>query len=642
MKKLGKLFEPTNIGSMRLKNRIVMSAIDSHHAARDGSVTPRLISFLSERAKGGVGLVTTGFAYIDQKASQYSYGQLGAYDDSLIVGLNLIAEAIHTYGAKASLQLGHCGRLKTIKGLHVAPSPIQWTSWTTGEELTPTGLTISEIEEIVEAYGEAARRGKQANFDAIEVHCGHGYLLSSFLSPRTNMRMDGYGGSLNNRVRFALEVAERVKEKVGKNFPLIFKISVDEYFENGITPDESKVTAQKLENQGVDAIVASGGCHEVEYELPPMWLPPGVLVHLAEEIKKVVSIPVIAVGAINDPELAEKILEEGKADLVAMGRPLIADPYLPRKAEKGEFDSVRRCIRCNATCCARSAMNLEIRCAINPAAGRELDFRLRRVINKKRIIVVGGGPAGMEAARTAALRGHEVILYERNKLGGQLLLAAIPPGKEEINHLTKFLIAQVRKLAEVKIGLKATPELIEEADPDSVIIATGSKLILPNIPGVERQNVTTFEKVLRGEAKIGKDIIVIGGGEIGAETTYFLANEGHRLTILTRMGEVAPKMNSFRKKSLMRKFVDYHVKILTNTDIEQILDDKVIVIDRARKRQTLKMDSVVIARGWESEGELFEKLKDRVHTIHRIGDCVEPRDIESAIHEASWIANRIF
>lgn len=639
--KLKKLFEPITIGSMKLKNRIVMSAFDSHHAAKDGSMTPRLMSFLAERARGGAGLVTTGFAYIDQKASKYSHGQLGAYDDSLIVGLNLLSEAIQTEGARASLQIAHCGRQKTISGPVAAPSSVSWRSWTTGEDLTPTELTIDEIEEIIDAYGQAARRGRQARFDAIELHAGHGYLITNFLSPRTNKRRDGYGGDLKNRMRFLLETVRRIKEATGERFPLICKITVDEYFENGITIKESTEVAKKLEDIGVGAIVASAGCHEGPYEVPPMFLPAGVNVHLAHELKKVVTIPVAAIGAINDPELAERIIAEGKADLVAMARPLIADPYLPVKVERGQIDDIRKCIRCNQTCCERSTANLEIRCAINPAAGRELDYTFKPAATKKRVVVVGGGPAGMEAARTAALRGHEVVLYEKNALGGQLLLAAASPGKQEINNLTKFLSGQVRKLADVRVGLRATSKLVEEDHPDAVVVATGARLVLPKIRGIENANVTSFEKALLSQVRIGKRALVIGGGEIGLETTYSLLQEPRELTIVTRMPKLAPEMEPTRKDFVMRSILDHHVSVLAGMDVQEMSESEAVAVDRAGNRRSISLDTVVIARGWTADAELFEELKDKFDEIYRVGDCIEPREIGDAIHEASWVANRI-
>jgi len=639
--KLAKLFEPVSVGSMKLRNRIVMAAFNSHQAARDGAVTPRLVSFLRERAKGGAGLVTTGFAFVDKKASQASLGQLGAHDDLLVEGLNLLAEALQNEGSRASLQIAHCGRQKTITGPIVAPSSVPWSPSSTGEKLTPTELTTEEIGEIIEAFGEAARRGKQAGFDAVEIHGGHGYLITNFLSPRTNRRRDCYGGSFENRASFLLEVVERVKERTAADFPIICKISVDEYEKDGITINESTRLAKELEDAGVDAIVASAGCHEGPYEIPPMFLPPGVNVHLAHRVKKAVGIPVIAIGAINDAKLAERIVQEGKADLVAMARPLVADPYLPIKAQKGEFEDIRKCIRCNQTCCERSAANLETRCAINPAAGRELDFALEPVAKSKRVVVVGGGPAGMEAARTAALRGHEVTLYEKNKLGGQLLLAAVPPGKEEINSLTRFLSIQVRKLAEIRIGVRATSELIEEDCPDAVVVATGAKLVLPDIPGIHGPSVTTFQKALLGQASIGQHVLVLGGGEIGLETAYSLSRDGHEVTILTRMPQPAPKMEPSRRAFIMQDLLHLGSSFLTCRDVQAISEDEAVVYDRTGSREIVTFDSAVVARGLTSDRWLLEQLQDKNRETYAIGDCVRLGRIEDAVHEAARVASRI-
>ncbi|MEM3726324.1 MAG: NADH:flavin oxidoreductase, partial [Candidatus Bathyarchaeia archaeon] len=396
-----KLFEPFQIGTMKLKNRIVMPPMGTNFSNEDGTVTQRLTNYHVERAKGGVGLIIVEGAYVEPRGKG-SIKQLGVDHDNKIPGLRDLVTAVKANGAKVALQLFHGGRQSHSSIIGTQPvSASEVPCRLTGE--TPRALTTSEIEELVEVFAEAARRVKEAGFDAVEIHGAHGYLINQFLSPLTNKRTDKYGGDVKKRARFLLEILERIREKVGESYPVLCRINGDDYIEGGIKLEEAKIIAKMLEDGGVDALHISGGIYDspIPVTTAPMALPHGVMVHLAAGIKKVVNVPVIAVGRLDDPKLAEEILQQGKADLVSMGRALLADPYLPKKIADGALDEINPCIACDE-CIGRLFFNEDIACTVNAALGREEEYRIEKAKVRKRVLVVGGGPAGMEAARVSA------------------------------------------------------------------------------------------------------------------------------------------------------------------------------------------------------------------------------------------------
>lgn len=647
MTEFEKLFEPIKVGTMYLKNRIVMPPFCMKLANRDGLVTERLVNFLAERAKGGAGLIVAEMSYIDDKASKTCYGQLGVYDDSLIPGLMSISKAIKLYDAKAAIQPAHVGSHKFYKGPAVAPSTTSWRIFGGPIELISRELTLPEIEEIIEAFGNAARITKEAGFDAIEIHGAHQYLITNFLSPRFNKRTDHYGGSFENRLRFAIEIAERIKEKIGKSFPLIFKLSVEEET-GGITIEEGVKTAKKLEDVGVDAIVASSGCHDNPHEIPRNFLPLGCHVYLAEEVKKVVDIPVVAIGAINDPKLAEKILREGKADLIALGRQLVADPYWPKKIMEGRLEDIRQDIRCDQAC--RGTI---VKCSINASVGKEERYRIKPALKPKEVLVVGGGPAGMEASRILKLRGHRVILYEKdNKLGGQLRLADRAPNKGEFGNLTKYLITQIKKLG-VRVEFRnVTRSLVEEAKADAVIVATGARPRPLNIPGMEKDNVTSFYAILSGKAEVGEKVVLSGRKNFNIfDAAEMLAEKGKTITVVTSDENFYHFVGAW-EPYFSQRLSKAGVKILINSKVAEITDQGVTIVDKDRNRNTIDADTIAFACVFprcdrcvgicpKPGKTLFEKLKGIVPELYMIGDCVEPRSIMNAIHEAAHVAREI-
>jgi len=638
---MGKLFKPFKIGIMKLKNRIVMPPMGTNFSAEGGSVTKRLKNYYVERAKGGVGLIIVEGAYVEPMG-RGSVRQLAVDHDNKIPGLRELATAVRASGAKIALQLFHGGRQSLSSVIGTQPvSASEVFCRLTGE--TPRALTVQEIKDVVEAFAEAARRAKEAGFDAVEIHGAHGYLINQFLSPLTNKRTDQYGGDVKRRTRFLLEILERIKEKVGIGYPVLCRINGDDCIEGGITLEEAKATAKMLEAGGVDALHISAGIYDspVPVTTAPMALPRGNLVHLAAGIKEVVGVPVIAAGRINDPELAEEILRQGKADLVSMGRALLADPYFPKKAAAGALDEINRCTACDE-CISRLVFNEDIACSVNAALGKEEEYRIKKADVPKRILVVGGGPAGMEAARVSALRGHEVILCEKSdRLGGQLNLAAVPPHKEEIKNVIAYLEPQIRKLG-VKVTLRkeVTPSLVEKIKPDVVFIATGSVPLVPENLKVKGGNIVTANNVLAGVASVGEKVVVVGGGMVGAETAEFLAEKGKKVTVMEMLGRIGVDMVPMVIMLLYRRLKELGVVMLTNAKVEEIRGDGV-VYEKDWKKQTVEADSVVLAMGSKPNIGLEKALEGKVSKVYAIGDAKEPSNVLNAIHEGSRLAHKI-
>jgi len=440
MTQLTHLFAPIKVGNVELKNRMVMLAIGTGYPEPDGTVGDRFSNFCVERAKGGVGLIITPFAPFDMATSIVP----GLFDDRFIPGARRLTDAVHAYGTKIAPQfLGQYFWVNKENGSFefIAPSAVFNKMIGT----TPKALTVEEIHRLVDEYGEAGRRTREAGFDAIELPLGIGYLLNRFISPCTNNRTDEYGGSLENRMRFPLEIIDRIHRQAGEDYPIICRVSAEEYMEGGHTLEDSKKVVSILESAGVQAIDVEAGWHECPVPLVVMSVPRGAFVYLAEEIKKVVNIPVVAAYRINTPELAEEILVQGKADLIGLGRALLADPEFPNKAKEGRGDEIRTCIACsncldNLLTAYKSWKALPAFCSINPRAGKEAEYTIEPAKVAKRVFIVGGGPGGMEAARIAALRGHQVTLYEKGEeLGGQLRVACLPPYKDELNCLIKSM-----------------------------------------------------------------------------------------------------------------------------------------------------------------------------------------------------------
>lgn len=633
-KDLAKLYTPLSIGGMEVKNRVVMPPMTTNFADEIGAVTQRLVTYYSERAKGTPGLIIVEATCVDSPIGNLDNAlQLRVDNDRFIAGLNELSEAIHESDVKASLQLHHAGRQTTFEATR-GEQPVSASDvYCSSTKVKPKALTISEIESVTEKFAQAARRARSAGFDAVELHAAHGYLIEQFLSPATNRRADRYGGDLNGRIRFAMEILKRTRETVGRNFPIMVRLSGDEYLEGGLTLNDTRVIAKKLEEAGVDCLDISAGTYDSPPHLTstqPMAIPRGFMVHLASSIKATVNIPVITVGRINDPVLAESILQEGKADLVAMGRALIADPHLPKKAVEGKLSDVRMCIAC-MRCSERANRGLRMKCAVNASVGREKELEIHPARTTKRILVVGGGPAGMEAARVASLRGHDVILYEKNRLGGQLNLACVPPHKEEIENLTKYLANQMFELG-VDVQLKKELS-VEEIEPDCVIVATGSEPLIPQILGIERESVVTAWDVLEGKAKVGNNVIIAGGGMVGCETAEYLAEMGKKVKIVEMLEDIGGDMEISTKCLLKARFANLPIEVLTRRKITEVTGEGVIVSDYRGQTSVLDGDTVVLSLGAIPNRRIVAELRDKINKLYLIGDCAKPSKILEAIHD---------
>ena len=633
MTEFAKLLEPTRIGSMELRNRIVMPPMNMQLANVDGGVTERKIAFYEERAKGGAGLIEIGALCIDDEIGRTAYPQLSIDGYKYTPGLSDLVDHVHGQGAKICPQLHHVGYnlpfLEATGGRPpVAPSDIA-CPYLPG--IRARELSVNEIQIIVEKYVRAAALAHHAGFDGVGIQGAHGFsLVSHFLSPATNKRTDEYGGDLRRRARFSVEIVKGIRARLGRAFPVIFRLSGDEYTKGGITLEDTKGIARMLEEAGVDALHISAGNSSSPDSfwatIPPMDVPHGCHVHLAESIKQVVSVPVITVGRINDPEFAESILQEAKADLVAMGRALIVDPELPNKVAEGRLNEIRKCIGCLQDCDAD--FGLRVKCAINADVGKEREYTITPAKNRKRVLVIGGGPAGMESARIASLRGHKVTLLEKSrKLGGQLLLSEVLPHKKDVRNLIDFLAYQLRKLrVKVELGKEATSKLVERMNPDVVIVATGATPLLPSIPGVAQGGTVTAWDTLRlhGRNIVGENVIVAGGGGVGCETAEFLAMLGKRVTVVEMLQDIATELPSKRRYFLKRRLGERRVQIMTGSEIEEVTAKGAVIQDRASGKRFDLEGRLVLALGATPNDELAGRLHGRVRELYPIGDCVRP------------------
>jgi 2,4-dienoyl-CoA reductase-like NADH-dependent reductase (Old Yellow Enzyme family)/thioredoxin reductase len=625
-----KLLEPSWIGSMSVRNRLVMPPMATNFGSREGLVTQRMIDYYEQRAKFA-GLVIVEFTGVDSPVGRATPQQLLIDDDKFIPDLGKLAQAIKRQGARAAIQLHHVGR--QAKSSVTGHQPVAPSSIPAPEGELPRELTPSEIATIVARFGEGAERAKRAGFDGVEIHGAHGYLISQFLSPLSNHRKDAYGGDVENRARMLLEVIHAIRERVGKDYPVWCRLSAREIgVEGGITLEETQIVAQLAEKAGVDAIHVSA--HPVgPGRRPPMAQPPCAFVPLAEGIKKVVSVPVIAVSRI-PPELGESVLQEGKVDFIAIGRGLLADPHMLEKVTSGREEDVAPCICC-MTCLDSVRWREEgIWCVVNPALGKERECELKLAEKPKKVVVVGGGPGGMEAARVASLRGHKVILFDDgDELGGQLLVASKPPFKETIDTFRQYLAGQVAKLGvELRLGERFTAELLDELKPDVVVLATGVIPFVPQIPGIEGKQVLLASEVLSG-AETGERVAVIGGELVGCETAVYLVQQGKSVTIMRRGPELATNVNPLIRGPLIGRLKTKGASILTGVQYEEITEAGVTVRTETGERRTVEADTVVLAAGAKPNTDLLTSVEGKVAQVFCVGDCVKPRGIREAVEE---------
>lgn len=662
------LFKPIKINSLEIKNRIYMPAMHLN-MAKNYFVTDKLINFYKERAKGGVGIITVGYATVDELSGSPMF--IGAHSDLYIEGLSKLASTIKNEGAIACVQLNHAGRYMhsfLLGGKKpVAPSAIP--SKFTKE--TPVELTIDEIKKIVVSFADAAFRVKQAGFDAVEILSGTGYLISEFLSPLTNKRMDEYGGNLENRMRFGLEVIRKVREKVGGDFPVIVRVNGNDLMEGGMTKEELLEYVVRLENEGVDAINVNVGWHEAMIPQIVTKVPRGAYAYLARMVKEKVSIPVIACHRINDPETASELIEEGFCDMVSMGRALIADPLLPKKIQEGREKDIIHCIACAQGCFDNLFKMKSVECLCNPRAGHEGEREVSKSNNPKKVLVVGGGAAGMIAALTAHEEGHLVVLYEKNNtLGGQLNIAGVPYGREEFKTLSEDLSWQVMKSGiKVNCGKEVTKDVLEAEKPDFVIVATGAQPITPNIPGVNLPHVVDAWDLLMGKKKVGRKVVIIGGGAVGVETALYLAEKStlsaevlkfllvHKVekpeelynlatkgskevTIIEMLPEIGTNFGKTTRWVMLQDLIKHHVNVLTEKKVIEITEKTVKYSDNEQISE-IEADCLVLAVGSRSYNPLEDVLIKMGLKYRIVGDAKKVGFAFDAIHGGFEAAREI-
>jgi len=662
------LFEPIAIGKLKLKNRIMMPAMHLN-MCRKFVVSDQLINFYRERARGGVGLICVGYATVDELSG--SPGNIGAHRDDHIPGLTRLATAIKTAGAASCVQLNHAGRYNFSFFLGgktpVAPSPI--ASRMTKE--TPRELEPKEIKEIIDRFASAAARVRRAGFDAVEILTGTGYLISEFLSPLTNQRQDQYGGNLENRMRFGLEIVAAIKKVTGTEFPLVARINGNDFMPNGIGRDELKVFSVKLVEAGVDALCVNVGWHEAQVPQIVSQVPRGVFAYLARAIRNAVAVPVIASHRINDPVIARNLIVEGACDMVALGRALIADPQLPNKARDHQEQKIRHCVACAQGCLDNLFRMKPVECLCNPRVGKEVETALKQTDRPRNLLVVGGGAAGMSAAIAAAECGHSVTLYEQNSyLGGQLLLAGAPPGRQEFLVLGRDMEQQLRDLhVQVCLNSRVNEQLLHDQKPDGIILATGGEPLQPPIPGSTLPHVVQAWDVLFGTAIVGERVVIIGGGAVGVETALFLAQQGtlsgeelkfllvHRaetaeelyrlattgskqVTLIEMIDKLGTNFGRSTRWGMLQDLTRYAVDARTKAKVLEITPSG-IIIDQEGKCQELLADSVVLAVGTGAHNPLKRVIEEQSLPYRIVGDAAHPAMVFDAIHQG-FTAGRTF
>lgn len=641
--KFGILSEPFTLKNLPLKNRVVMAPMHTKFASESGEVTDRMISYLIERARGGVGLIVLENTCIDWIYGRAAGNPVTIHDDLNRSGLSNIALAVHRYGVKIVTQLHHTGRQNLRSNIGggkdpVAPSPVK--SKIGGDE--PRALEEKEIEGIIQMYVDAARRTKDAGFDGVELHGAHGYLLTQFFSPYTNRRNDKWGGSLKNRAGFPLEVVRRIRQEVGKDFPILYRLSAEERIPGGTTLEDNLKLVKMLEEAGVDCFDVTAGIYDsIEWIYTLQGVKPGALIPLAEAVKRITSKPVIGVSRLGwDLEYAAQVLKDKKVDLVAIGRSLLSDPYLIKKSMEGKTKEIRKCIACN-DCVAMENKGWQLHCTINPLLGNEYLEPIKPTRIKKRVVVIGGGPAGMECATTARLRGHEVTLFEKEKtLGGQMRAASVPAYKhQEISSFIEYYKYMMGKLGvKVELGVNVTEEIdLKDNNVDVVVLATGSMPKCPDFKGAEN-TYNAFDVLLNKGNSVGKNVIVIGASGVGIDLALFLKEtKERRVIVLEQKDEIGGDLNEFLKRHIMKMANDNNIEFKTNNEVIEAREDKIM----ARTLMGIKeyeCDTAVYACGFESVNidNIKEEFENQGLEAFVIGSAREPGMIFDATQSGFW------
>ena len=662
-----KIFSPIKINKLEIKNRILMPAMHMNYTGSKGEINDKFTAFYEERAKGGCGLIIIGGANFT-KTSGCMPNMVNMMMEENIPNIEHFADVMHKVGATCAIQLLHAGRYG-YWGQPYAPSPVK-SGIKTGATGLPQELTIEQIQEIIEDYAQAALIMKNAGIDACEI-CGNtGYLPAQFISKFTNRRTDKYGGKeITDRMTFNIELLQRMREVVGPDYPIIYRMPADDLLPDSTTYKDYAIIAPYLVEAGADMLHCAGGFHESRVPQLTMGVPHGFSAVLAGQIKKAVSVPVALSHRIHDVETMEHILIAGLVDMIGMGRPLICDPDLPNKLEAGQLDEIRWCVACN-NCFDCVFQAQPVACFQNVRAGKELKYNITPTKSPKKVIVIGGGPGGMEAARVLKLRGHEVILFEKeNYLGGELFMAGRPPGREELMRAVNYLINQMVKLkVDVRMNTEATVETILDENPDAVVMATGSSPIIPPIPGIDGKNVVRAEDVLLDKVDVGDEIVVIGGGATGTETALYLARlntlpaesamylvqhevipfedafekwrYGKKITVLDMLPKFGSNIGQTTRWTILQDLAYRGVKLIPNATVEEITESEV-KYSVGDERKSIPCDTVVVAVGVKPNNALYEELKDKIKDVRLIGDAKSPRKGIEALEEGFKAALRI-
>lgn len=640
-----KLFTPYKFRTFEVPNRVIMPPMAIYVPGSNGYVTQGLVDYYEARAKGGVGYIIVNATSVSPSGGTSHPNMTALHDDSHIEGFRELVDVIHSHGVKASLQLYHSGRQRygMIAG---------------GETLSPSGIpdpvrkdparmiSVEEIRELVKHYASAALRAKKAGFDGIEIHCAHGYLLSGFLSPYQNKRADEYGGSIWNRTRIVREILASCRESIGEDMLMGVRINGSDYVNGGNTLVDAKEIARILVAAGAEVIhVSAGMAPSGQYTFLPAEMPPGCNIYLAEGIKEAVGpdVPVIGSGAIEDPVYAERILHETNLDFVAIGRPLFADPDLVNKAREGRLKEIRPCLRCSK--CA-GVWPEDMRCTVNPAIAIERQFEenMNAVGPSQRVLVIGAGPAGLEAAKIASLKGHDVTIMEKDeRIGGKMYLAKTPPGKDRlISRWIEYYKNEIERLnIKVELGKEVSVATVEDFQPDITIVATGGKPLVPqSIPGTENEKVVVADDVLNGVASVGNNIAIIGGSSLGVETADFILQDSQRrVTVIEMQHDVLLDIGHDSKLALLDKLIRKDLKFMKSTELLAIEDTQGglnLLIRRYGEQEVITgFDTVVLACGVVPDNRLGNELKERMKSVFFVGDCEAPGDFRKAVRDAA-------
>lgn len=638
-RKYPNLCSPIKLGNVTFRNRMFSAPMGGTDITADCCIGRGSTAFYELRAKGGAAAVTISECMVHPETDASHAFHLDLKVPGSLSGFTYTADAIRRHGAIPSVELSHSGQ---YAGTYLADKnkKSSLAQWGPSETTRPDGIPVKAltkelIDDIVKAYGTCAGLAKRAGFEMVMVHGGHGWLINQFLSPYFNHRTDEYGGCLENRVRFAKEVLQSVRDAVGPGFPIEFRMSGSELFEGGYGLEEGVQIAQMIEDY-VDLIHVSAGTYQRGFGVthPSMFLEHGCNVYLAEEIKKHVKKPVATLGGLNDPAQMEEIIASGKADVVEMARALLADPFLPRKVCANQDEDIVKCLRC-FTCMAERAATTTRRCTVNPLIGRELDgIEVTKAPVSKKVVVAGGGPGGLKAAQTAALRGHEVILMEKeSELGGILKSEQAIPFKYEMYQLTDTFAKQARDAGvTIRLNTCATKETVEAENPDAVIIAVGSEPLIPPIDGIDGDNVVVVNRYYLERDKVGNEVVVLGGGLAGCEAAIHLAQEGKKVSLVEMRDELAPDCNVRQRPILLSK-LDELVTVYTGLRGIQVTKEGVLCRNKEGEAVMVMGASVICALGQRPRRDAAEALLDTAPYVVQIGDCVKASTITNAVYQ---------